>query len=391
MTLSDFLDDPDFISQNKQKGIVTSDEERLLFPDAAMARQIIEAAHENEKSLSLSEIQQMWQRLDAEFEQGRTNPKLPYTLLKYAAIIVVAAITGVFTYSQFLKSDPYLQELAIVSQDFSEEDGARLVLGTGEELLLSKRSEIECLPVKSALKVNDQIVTVKTEKNSDHEMPAMNSLLVPFGSTSRIQLTDGSVVWLNSGSKLIYPSHFSDDKRIVYLFGEGFFEVSKDALHPFVVRTAGMDIEVLGTRFNVSAWGESKRIETVLVEGKVKLSGQNKSLFSSGAVVLEPGQKGSYNATEKKIECSEVDVELYASWIGGWLKFEGESLVEVIRKISRFYGVQYSVDNDQLEKQTITGKLDLHCPLDDVMKVLADLAPTVDYTLTNETIRLSEK
>ena len=206
--------------------------------------------------------------------------------------------------------------------------------------------------------------------------------IVPFGKQSKIILSDQTEVWLNAGSRLIYPTVFRGGKRKVQLQGEAYFKVSKDKSNPFIVETANSKIKVLGTSFNVKAYPGEKVEETVLVEGAVLLN-VGDQIFGK-EVQLKPEQRIVLSGTDYSYSVSKVDVRDYTSWIDGLFVFNEEPLPSVLMRISRFYKLEIKWESD-VETREISGKLDLK---DDYQRVLSALALISDgtYVERNKTI-----
>lgn len=167
-----------------------------------------------------------------------------------------------------------------------------------------------------------------------------NEITIPNGEKSMVSLYDGTKVWLNSGTTLRYPATFSKKERAVFLNGEGFFDVAKNEKCPFVVKAHGLNVKVLGTRFNVNAYEERADVEVTLERGAVF------ARASSGGegVILLPGEQAIYSRSSKKITQKEVDSNLYSSWIENLLRFEDAPFIEVIRKMEHWYGVKITLD-----------------------------------------------
>ncbi|MCE5224814.1 MAG: FecR domain-containing protein [Porphyromonadaceae bacterium] len=173
---------------------------------------------------------------------------------------------------------------------------------------------------------------------------------VKSGDKAQLVLPDGSAVKLNSASSLTYD--FSDRSvRKVSLTGEAFFEVSKDKSKPFIVQVGELNIEVLGTSFNVSSYGEGNMIETSLLEGSIKLSGEN----LAHDYVLHPSEKAIYNRETKTIRIEPTDNGDETAWMQNRLVFDSEPLVSVIDKIERWYGVNIDLQCPEIAQDKISG------------------------------------
>lgn len=174
------------------------------------------------------------------------------------------------------------------------------------------------------------------------------------GMTTRLNLPDGTLVYLNSGSTLSYPSHFSDSTRSVHLTGEAYFEVAKDAQHQFIVHTSAHSaVEVYGTHFNVEAYPGDPNITTTLTEGKVGF------LFKEGTsmkrAMLNPGQKLVYNVTSRQLSRYQTSGASELSWKDGKIIFENTPLPEALRMLGKRFNVDFIVKNPQLDKNRFTG------------------------------------
>lgn len=208
------------------------------------------------------------------------------------------------------------------------------------------------------------------------EVGQINEVICPAGQITEIVLSDGTRVWLNSESKISYPSAFNAQNRSVQLDGEAFFEVTKNAGTPFFVKTQKIDIKVLGTSFNVDAFGENQFIETTLVEGKVEL--KNKS----GSTITEmvPGQMARYDINANGILLSNVDTRFYSSWKEGKMTFFNEPLEVIITKLERWYNVKFSFDSEEIKAYRFSGTILKYKPLDQVLQIIK-LSSPIDYRM----------
>ena len=197
-----------------------------------------------------------------------------------------------------------------------------------------------------------------TDKQSAHSRYLVE---VPHAGTYKLQLADGTSVWLNSSSSLDYPDDFGDQERRVKLTGEAYFEVTKDKNRPFRIEVAGSLIEVLGTSFNVNAY--AAQVNTTLVEGKVKILTGNIERF------LLPGEEASIGPEEIKIE--QTDVSKQIAWQRGEFYFDGNNLQEILQQIARWYDVEI-VNGETLKlSSSYRGSLSRDSKLSEVLNLLA--------------------
>lgn len=186
-----------------------------------------------------------------------------------------------------------------------------------------------------------------------------NTINVPYGKRFELELADGTKAHLNSGTTLKYPVQFKRGKaREVLLEGEGFFEVAKDEAHPFIVNANALNIQVLGTQFNVSAYPDDENISTVLVEGEVGFFDKNEQFNVSEYPRLAPGHMASWQKRDKKIEIGETDTNLYTGWREGKIIFDHMPFSEIRKILERNYRVSITNSDKELEKIQFTASFD---------------------------------
>lgn len=198
-------------------------------------------------------------------------------------------------------------------------------------------------------------------------------------------LPDSSVVWLNEGSRLTYPSVFADEERVVRLEGEGYFEVISDSRRPFYVETGPLTVKVLGTRFDVRSHPDESATETVLLSGKVEIHFDDNRL----PVVLAPSQKLTLHKETDTYRIDPVDAEEYTLWKNEKLVMEDEELATIFRKMERWYGIRI----------VCQGNLPLHTrysltitdePKEEIFRLLSLTTP-IRYKITNKEIVVTAK
>ena len=178
-------------------------------------------------------------------------------------------------------------------------------------------------------------------------------IIAPIGSRTVVQLSDGSEVHLNYGSKIKYPQNFIGNTREVLLSGEGYFNVARNPEKPFIVKTRQLNIKALGTALNVWAYPDEDVIKTTLVNGKVvleqtEIDGEPKTI---GTMV--PGQHVNYNIKTGAVSSSKGDIAKYIAWKDGKLVFENESIRQVADRLSRMFNVDIEV-SDNIKEYTYT-------------------------------------
>lgn len=186
----------------------------------------------------------------------------------------------------------------------------------------------------------------------------LNTIEVPQRLDYKLSLSDGTVITLNSATKLQFPFSFTGNKREVYIDGEAYFNIAQNVDQPFIVHTPKGDITVLGTEFNVNTYAADV-LKTALVKGAVNVSSNNQ------VVHLNPGEELTWNKNEHTI--SALDERSTLSWIKGVLYFHNTPLSEIAKMIERWYGIPVQIDDNKLAAEPFTGNLDKSQPLDDFL------------------------
>jgi transmembrane sensor len=178
------------------------------------------------------------------------------------------------------------------------------------------------------------------------------TISVPKGNKSEVILPDGSRIWLNNNSKLVYPKKFNSHERKVELTGEGFFEIKPNAKVPFIVQTTDISIRVFGTKFNVSAYPNDKFVETTLVSGKVTVrSNENPEVEN----MLSPGESLTFDRTNNQVAISRIDTKFYTYWMKGEFVFKDEKFETLAKRIERIYNVEITFQDESLKEKKYTG------------------------------------
>ncbi|MBR1410535.1 MAG: DUF4974 domain-containing protein [Prevotella sp.] len=202
------------------------------------------------------------------------------------------------------------------------------------------------------------------------------------GNRELIVLPDSSKVWLNAGSVLIYPSQFLSDERNVCLSGEAYFDVIKDASHPFIVSMNLLKLTVLGTTFNVSSYPDSPEIITTLETGKVQINIEGRT----GDYFLNPSDQLVYNSKTGEVNISQVNTSDYSAWRTGALYFNDTPFVDAIKQLERAYSVKIHVLSSNYNGQTIRAHFNPNEPIDRVMDIIKMLIPSLNYEIREKDI-----
>jgi transmembrane sensor len=233
-------------------------------------------------------------------------------------------------------------------------------------LWITRAAAVLLIPVLTILFYT---LSEKRDISDQYANLAVDSLevIAPMGSRTIVQLSDGSMVHLNYGSKIKYPQFFSGDTRKVVLSGEGFFKVAHNPEKPFIVKARNLNIKAVGTTFNVYAYSDDDVIETTLVNGKVILEQINLNEKTKIIGTMTPGQHVEYNAQSGVISSTVGKVEKYISWTEGKLIFDDTPILQVAERLSRMFNVDFEIKEElndynytvTLEDESLTQILDL--------------------------------
>lgn len=274
--------------------------------------------------------------------------------MRYAAVALLFLSIGGGVVYFYMKGD----NINFVSDSFAVTENIKepvLILDNEEHIPLNnEESEID-YSADGGIVVNNETVV---NRDNSKQMPKMNTLVIPYGNRSTIHLSDGTKVWLNAGSRLIYPSKFVDNTREVFLVGEAFFNVQYNAQKPFIVKTSNLSVKVHGTQFNISAYPEDNAVQTVLTEGSVEVVKADAGLFEKG-IFLKPGQMALWQKSENETKVYDVDVNDYTLWTEGVFSFSNTDLNRIVKKLERYYNIRFNYADPMDGSIRVSGKLDV--------------------------------
>ncbi len=241
---------------------------------------------------------------------------------------------------------------------------AILTLADGSKIVLDSAQNGSIKGGSIKIKKHGALLVYDASATAKNTAPVVyNTLTTPPGGQYQLLLPDGSKVWLNASSSIHFPTAFTSNARDIELTGEAYFEVVKNKARPFHVNVNGMQVEVLGTHFNVNAYGDEGSIKTSLLEGSVKI----KSDGASG--VLKPGEQGVLNKNANKIEIKKADMNEVMAWKNGLFEFNGAGITTIMREISRWYDVEIIYEG-KIPDRRFEGKISRDAQLSDVLKIL---------------------
>lgn len=318
--------------------------------------------------LEVSECLTSLQDSIREKRQRKTQNSFVLQTLAIAACIIAIVILVPFFIN---KEDIQQNDMTTFIQTLPEPD----FTATTTKLILSDSSTVSLSNKESSIQYDKEAIKADGNLILKEKAAVYNQLIIPYGKRSVLTFSDGTKAWVNAGSKLVYPTEFSKDKREIYVDGEVYIEVFEDTKRPFVVNTQDMRVKVLGTKFNVSAYKIDKEKSVVLLSGSVNVSSKK----YNSELTLTPNQK--YLVQEDSYKVKTVDAENYTSWTKGLYIFESEELKNILIRLERYYGVRIKCD-DTIEDLKCSGKLDLK---EDLNKLLTELARALSTEYKKET------
>ncbi len=313
-------------------------------------------------------------------ESPKVIPIYKRSFFKYAAAIVIFLSAGYF----FLNKDNLNNESPtqiIVNNNIKVgSDKAILTLEDGTNVTLEKGQQY----ISDHIESTGEAIVYSVDQAKLKPSIAYNYLTVPRGGQYHVTLSDGTEVWLNSDSKLKYPTAFieGEDRRVELVYGEAYFDVSPSTAHQgakFKVTSGLQDIEVLGTEFNIKAYQDEDSIYTTLVEGKVMVN------YGTTNTALAPNQQSIIVEGIPSINVKTVDVFTATSWRKGVFSFKDMPLSKITKVLSRWYDMNVVFVNKEVEAIKFTGVLGKEQSIEDILSTMYN-TNSIPYEINNKTI-----
>ena len=280
-----------------------------------------------------------------------------------ASVIILFALSFVFFYaSEPEKTSPTLAKVHAGGTK------ATLIVADGIQVDLTQDNLQEVIGQYGATVLEDKKNELRydnVEVNGEiEEKPIYHTISTPVGGEYHFTLADGTMVWLNSSSQLIFPTRFTGNTREVLVEGEVYFDVQHDESKPFIVRVNDVSVQVLGTKFCISAYPENEGVMTTLVQGAVQvMSGDNQ-------VVLKPGYQAVVDPHAGTISQRAVELSLYTSWVRGIFEYENMELKDIVVQLARWYDVQFTFSAPEYKERRFTGVIRKYEDLNDVLDMI---------------------
>ncbi|MCF6406836.1 DUF4974 domain-containing protein [Chitinophaga filiformis] len=328
----------------------------------------------------LLEIELLIPRLPA-----KQRNRLPWISVA-AAVAVLVIACGYFLYRT--PNTPKQPPVAVMEHDARPgSNKAVLTLANGQRIVLEDAKEGQLAQQGGMIikkKADGELNYTSGAVQEEDGTPLINAVSTPRGGKHHLVLADGTQVWLNAASSITYPVTFKGEERKVEINGEAYFEVAQRAGQPFRVVCKGQIIDVLGTHFNVNAYGDEPVIKTTLLQGAVRVTADG-----GESAVLKPGQQAILNSLQH-VKVSTVDPEVAIDWKEGDFIFRNETLPDIMRKVSRWYDVDVDYGHYSHSTLTFSGEVSRSRNLSVVLKMLETTA-AVKFTVKNNHITIADK
>lgn len=326
----------------------------------------------NNPILLVDEEKELWKRIqitNALYDKHKKKNRFLKIAVSIAASLLIILTYGWHTLYNQKQVINYEAMISTIPQTDNPSENVQLVLSKEKKISIEGK-DIQLEYTKEGnININSEKTITKKEERKDDKIQTFNQLIVPIGKRSSITFTDGSQIWVNAGSRVIYPAQFTVDSREIFIEGEIYLDIVHDTKRPFIVKTRKMEIRDLGTQFGVSAYDNEANSHVVLVEGKVEIEtkGERKS-------TLNPNQLFLYNNKSNEKSVHQVNTQDYVAWKDGYYQFNHQKLDIVLEKLCKYYGIKIHWD-EKIHELTCSGKLDLKENPEKVLNALQNAAP----------------
>ena len=326
----------------------------------------------NNPILLVDEEKELWKRIqitNALYDKHKKKNRFLKIAVSVAASLLIILTYGWHTLYNQKQVINYEAMISTIPQTDNPSENVQLVLSKEKKISIEGK-DIQLEYTKEGnININSEKTITKKEEKKEDKTQTFNQLIVPIGKRSSITFTDGSQIWVNAGSRVIYPAQFTADSREIFIEGEIYLDIVHDTKRPFIVKTRKMEIRDLGTQFGVSAYDHEANSHVVLVEGKVEIEtkGERKS-------TLNPNQLFLYNNKSNEKSVHQVNTQDYVAWKDGYYQFNHQKLDIVLEKLCKYYGIKIHWD-EKIHELTCSGKLDLKENPEKVLNALQNAAP----------------
>lgn len=294
--------------------------------------------------------------------QQRRKRRFLINMARVAAVALPFVIAPVL-YVGLNREEEQMVRPSLASNILPGTSKAVLTLANGQMIPLGKEATDSTI-ITDGTQISASGSGVTYASGVESESVVYNKLEIPRGGEFCLTLSDGTRVWLNSETSIQYPVAFGAKERRVFVQGEAYFEVAKDANKPFTVQFMSSSVTVLGTSFNIRAYPEEKRSQTTLAEGSVRI-------YSPGSsMLLKPGEQAEVSALSGEMVKQEVEVKNFTSWKDGRFVFEQQPLEDIMRTLERWYDIRVIFKDEGAKRISLSGNMKRYGDFSQVMKML---------------------
>ena len=330
-----------------------------------------------------------WEQVDLVMAYLKVRQKCEHRLRRVrlfqvtavAVSVLLLLVSGLFYFVLRDKSDRY--PLGLMTENILPGNvKAELILADGERILLGGPG-VDSVLIQPGAEIHTAKERLSYIGRQQTGKIQYNILQIPRGGEYSVTLQDGTVVNLNSASELRYPVRFTGTERKVFLTGEAYFQVASDKSSPFIIEMGKVQVQVLGTSFNLRAYQDEEMIQTTLVEGRVCMFTGKKR------ILLYPNEQGAIELKTGNLVKKQVDVQAYIGWKNGRFIFERQTLEDIMRTLSRWYDVQVVFQSEKARHIEFTGNLRRYDDFGQIVSMLA-LACPAKFNVSGTTIYIAE-
>ncbi|MFV8270398.1 FecR family protein [Flavobacterium sp. GT2N3] len=299
-------------------------------------------------------------------------------VLRFAAVLIL--LIGISQLFNSIETDNLERTTLIAKTDI-----ITLQLQDGTVVSLDPEDSTKIKNINGRIVGNQKRTQLVYTSSNRHNKIEYNTLKVPNGKRFNVTLSDGTLVYLNAGSTLKYPIDFIEGKaRKVFLSGEAYFDVFSDKKHPFIVNINKVNVKALGTEFNITSYPEDNSINTVLVEGSVKIYEKGKEDQISSSKVIKPNYLAVWDKKKESISVKSVDSKIYTSWLSGKLIFRNTKFKEIRKVLERKYNIKIINNSSALDEQLFDATFDIES-IEQILNSFSSIY-TINYKIEDNVV-----
>lgn len=340
-----------------------SDRDNADFFENLLDEQWANISEDDLKHFEFREQSAVLQRIKNEIHPVSIPKKISFLRIAVAAAVVLCIVSIGFYLTKYTNKP---QEIYFANDIAPGKNGATLTLGNGKKIAINDALSGN-IANEAGVKIfkNEKGQLIYQVVEDLNSALTFNTLTTTRGEQTEVLLPDGTLVFLNSQSSLNFPTNFKGAKeRKVTLTGEGYFEVTKNKLQPFIVASNQQRVKVLGTTFNINAYADEPHTATTLLEGSVNITNTN----SQQNATLSPGQQAIIST--QQLDVKTVETDDVVAWKNGYFMFNNETLSTILNRVSKWYDVDVVYKDDAMKNKTFFGSISRYKNISELLKVI---------------------